>query len=257
MSDGSKEAIAKARATADKAHAAAEVAMDTYRQARTVYQDCKGAADLGDEMDPSDPGVGTTRTRADTPETDPEPEDGDTPSDPESPSVYGEVNDPVDPDDCRTSPDEVRPDAALPPTEFIVPVGNVVIRSSMRSWNRVMGGPTGLTAAGFAAISDSELDEALTDFDNQSRVVQIHPEIKRQKITVTCGYVWTCKTGQWVNTFEIATASTTKVDLSPLKVGNKKDSPSKDNAKVHIQEAQTKLNQLLEEQDAYNNFTCD
>lgn len=255
MSDASKEAIAKARATADKAHAAAEVAMDTYRQARAAYQACKGPADVGGETDPSGPSVGTTRTRADTPEPDPEP--AGTPIPPAGPDVLSNTPDEVDPDErCREGNEKVIPDPTMPAKTFTVPTGSIIVRSDMASWNRVMGGGSGLTATKFGDLTSADLEEALADFDDQTKKVRIHPAIPIAVYTVQCGYVHRCTKGEWVKTDEIGQYKTTRTVPPPLSLGNRKDSPTKGNAVKHVQEAQAKLSELLEEQNAYDNFTC-
>ena len=255
--DASKESTAKARAEADQAHSAAETAMDTYRQARAAYEACKGGADIGDEMDPSGLGVGKTRTRADTPEADPEPEDGGTSLPPAGPDVLSDPADETDPDErCREGNEKVIADPSMPAKTFTVPTGSIIIRSSMGSWNRVMGGRSGLAASAFGDLSENDLEEALADFDGQSKVVRIHPVIPIAVYTVQCGYVHRCTNGEWLKTDEIGQYKTTRTVPPPLNIGDRTDSPSKENAVKHVQEAQAKLSELLEEKDAYDNFEC-
>jgi len=246
--------VSQAQAAASQAAEAADRAQDTVISTRSALQACKGAADEGD---PSGLGVGTTRTRADTP--DPEPEDGDTPSDPESPSVYGEADDPVDPEEkCREGNEKVLPDPSMPAKTFTVPIGNITIRSSMqsRTWTRAIGGKSGLTPAAFGDLTESDIEDALVDFDDQSRKIRIHPKIPIAVYTVECGYVHRCSpTGEWIKTDEIGQYKTTRT-VSSLSIGNTDTSTTKDTAVKHVQDAQAKLNELLEEQDAYDNFEC-
>lgn len=256
-SDASPEATARARAEAAEAHAAAEVAMEAYRQARAAYQACKGAADTGDEIGPVGAGVGTTRTRPDTPE--PEPEDGGTPIPPAGPDVLSDPpEDPADPDErCREGNEKVIPDPSMPPKTFTVPIGNIVVLGyDMKSWNRVFGGKSGLTADAFGDLTEDDLENALSNFDNQSKVVRIHPVIPIAVYTVECGYVHRCTNGEWVQTDEIGQYKTTRTVPKALNFGNKKDSPNKENAIKHVQDAQTKLEELQEEQADYDNFEC-
>ena len=119
-----------------------------------------------------------------------------------------------------------------------------------------MGGRGGLTPQSFLALSDGDVAEALADFEDQPDKVRIHPEISIKSLTVECGYVWTCEHGEMVKTDEIAHYRTTETDATSLKIGNRKDSPSKETAAAHIQEAKAKLEELLEAEGEYDDFEC-
>jgi hypothetical protein len=62
--------------------------------------------------------------------------------------------------------------------------------------------------------------------------------------------------GEWVKTDEIGQYKTTRTVPAPLSIGARGDSPNKENAVKHVQDAQVKLAELLEEKDAYDNFEC-
>lgn len=109
--------------------------------------------------------------------------------------------------------------------------------------------------AAFADLSESDIEDALADFDGQSKKVRIHPKIPVAVYSVQCGYMHRCTNGEWVKTDEIGTYKVTRT-LDTLVIGDRTDSPSKATAIKQVQEAQAKLEELQAEQDAYDDFEC-
>ncbi len=138
---------------------------------------------------------------------------------------------------------------------FTVPLGNVVIRSSMASWNRLFGGQAGIAQGTLAGLTKGQIEDALGDFDTATDKVRIHPEITFKRVTVVCKQWYVCRGGVWEATgnWETEEHST---DSQTETIGNRADSPSKETAVEHVEQAQARLKEMLASEAEYKAFTC-
>lgn len=269
--DASKESIAKARTEADRAHAAAEVAMDTFRQARAAYQACKGAAATGDEIDPSGLGVGTTRTRGDIPEPkpDPKPENGGTPMPPELPAVLTEPED-TDQNNCEAK--WILDDSLS--QEFEILAGNVILSpTKMKDFNELMGRNSGLDPDDFddltedlegVEINDSiewgwnvpgEIKDALEDYGGG---VRIKLQVQVRTVTTQCERLWECDAnGNLYDSGETRRAADIQGSVRLVRAGQSSASTTRYEIVRQFQTMRAKLESLEEQRETLDDVECD
>ncbi len=270
-SDASAEATARARAEATEAHAAAEVAMETYEQARAAYQACKGTADTGDDIGPVGVGADTTRTRPDTPEPEPEPkpESGGTALPPELPAV---LNEPEDTDQKNCEAQWIL-DKGLS-QEFEILAGNVILSpTTMKAFNDLMGRKSGLDPDDFDDLTEDlegeEIDnsiewgwnvpgkikDALEDYDGG---VRIKLQVQVRTVKTQCERLWECDAnGNLYDSGETRRTKDIQGTVRLIRAGQSSHSTNRYEIIRQFQAMRAKLESLEEEQELLDDFECD